>query len=94
MLYSKLIHFYNLLHKCLEQTSLNLNNSINSIQNISRQISEINDNLVELPSRLPFANMWSDTFISGVNASGRKSLEMSKQLSSIGIDALNTTMEL
>jgi len=66
----------------------------NFFQNISRQISEINDNLVELPSRLPFANMWSDTFISGVNASGRKSLEMSKQLSSIGIDALNTTMEL
>jgi len=64
---AKVYQVYQSLNRDLNQVSIELNNSLNMTQDSSHFQVDVNDNLVTLSSKLPFANLWYNSFISGVD---------------------------
>jgi len=64
---SKIYQVHQQIDKDLTQISMELNTTVSCVQDISHNQLEVNDNLVMLSTKLPFANLWVNSFISGVD---------------------------
>jgi hypothetical protein len=66
---TKLFALYYQTNQNLKTTSINLGNTLNSMQDTSHHLCEVNDDLVSLSTKLPASGIWVDSFLSGMAAS-------------------------